>query len=690
MGKKHTYVLGTGLLHDGSACLLKDGRICVAIEKERITRIKHDGFNDTLAIEYCLDAEGITLGDIDLVVQNATQHMFEYGNREFYGPRLFVDEGSPPVVSISHHLAHAYSAIGTCPFDEFNILVIDGKGNSYDDCMDLDGAIIPDKEQMELNKHLYVERDSFYGYSNAGFQNLYKGFSVLGYGMKGFPMHPSVKDSIGGIYSAASKYCFRDINDVGKLMGLAPYGRRGIYNDRIFLLEDGRVFINYEALKKFDRPSRSLESFKNNFQYYADVAWWVQHEIEKAIIYIIQCRCELNGVRKLCYSGGVALNAVANARIRHLTPVTDLYVTPAAGDNGVAIGCAYYGWLEVLRKERIVHTGSTCFGKVYPTAMLYGALDSYVINNEPRVTAAYIDHFFQLVNDVPLNGLAGHEFVLQFNIPDYGVYQIVMEKDTVKGFKGFDRRPDGTFEISGDDFFRSIIAPEYLSDIIKLERIRSSNYSLASLFTSAFNFSGMARLLLDKKLHGKNDQTVKCVYLNEYIERSARLLADGKVLAWYQGRSEFGPRALGSRSILADPRNPGIKDFINLQIKLREDFRPFAPSVLKEDVTIYFEEDQDSPYMILVNRMKDEWKEKLKAITHVDGTSRVQTVHSGLSPDYYKLISEFKKITGISLLLNTSLNRRGMPIVETPMDALDFFYTSRIDYLIMDRFIIKK
>jgi carbamoyltransferase len=161
-------------------------------------------------------------------------------------------------------------------------------------------------------------------------------------------------------------------------------------------------------------------------------------------------------------------------------------------------------------------------------------------------------------------------------------------------------------------------------------------------------------------------------------------------VGWFQDGCEFGPRALGRRSILADPRNAEVGRFINAEIKFREDFRPFAPSVIREEVQTYWHRNQDSPYMILVDQVRNEWRDTLKSVVHQDGSSRVQTVTPDWNPKYYNLLKEFQSITGLPVLLNTSFNRRGMPIVETPKDAVDFFFSCKLDYLVIDNFIVEK
>lgn len=559
---KPIYVLGTGLSHDGSACLLKDGRICVAIEKERITRQKHDGMNDRDAIRYCLDAAGITIDDLSLVVQNANFGMMEMGKEWWDGYRIL--KNSTQVVTISHHLAHAYSAIGTSPFNEASVLVIDGCGNALDECIDLEGATLPSDLPTGELRTLFFEKDSYYRFHDGKLQTIYKDFSPWGMSNRQYPMYPNTTmHSIGGLYLAASVYVFNGFEDAGKLMGLAPYGRPGIFDHEIFDLRDGRAFVRYDWMKHFTNPARSYEQFKNNFQYYADIAYWIQKRVEQAILYIAASRYQMAPSENLNYAGGVALNAVANRRLLKESPFKHLYIQPAAGDNGLAVGCAYYGWMQVLGKERIPHDGSPFLGKSYARAVSQSAID----RRRSQVTV--------------------------LETPDY-------------------------------------------------------------------------------------------------IQKTAEMLADGKVVAWFQGGAEFGPRALGHRSILADPRRPEVRNFINAKIKFREDFRPFAPSVLAEDAPLYFDNWYESPYMILVAQVRPEWKSVIPSVVHQDNSARIQTVTAEFDPLYYELLRRFKQLTGISVLLNTSLNRRGMPIVETPEQAIGFYLGCQLDVLVLDGSILQK
>lgn len=565
---KPIYVLGTGLSHDGSSCLLKDGKLIVAIEKERISRKKHDGGNDSLTVEYCLNAAGITVDDLSLVVQCANFEKETIRKDIYQGKRLFDVDCAVPFVTISHHLAHAWSAVGTSPFDECNVMVIDGCGSFFNQCDDLEHAIIP----ADINREpgIYAEKDSFYFFDGKQMKPLYKDFSPIHFRYRPEKISlPTTIHSIGGLYAMAANYCFGSFEDAGKLMGLAPFGIKDTYTDALFVLEDGRVFVDEKILSRhFTKPANdSSRPFKEHFQYYADIARWVQDEAEKAILYIFEKRLSLNPHSNMCYAGGVALNAVGNTKILQQTAVDNFYIEPAAGDNGLALGCAFYGLIHVLQHGKIKNHGSTFLGKVY--------------------------------------------------------------------------------------------TEEELNEALK--KIK----------------------LLQK------EQSITCSKDHDFLNITAKLLSEGKTIGWFQWGAEFGPRALGRRSILADPRIKDIQERINIRIKLREDFRPFAPAVLYEDKDVYFQFGLESPYMILIDKIKEEWKNKMPGIVHTDGTCRVQTVSDNQEP-FYKLLQVWKKQTGISVLLNTSFNKKGMPIVETPGDAIDFFLESELDVLVMNDHIICK
>lgn len=697
MPVKPIYVLGTGVSHDGSACLLKDGRVCVAIEKERITRVKHDGGNDATAIQYCLDAEGITLDDLTLIVQNANFGRFERGNSIYKGPRPFREDMDSRIVTISHHLAHAYSALGTCPFAEPNILVVDGCGNGLDECDDVSEEDLAAVD--EDLRHLYYEKDSYYICRDGRLQVVYKDFSPWGFRMKGYPMLPdTTKHSIGGVYIAATTYCFRENMDLGKLMGLAPYGRPGIFDAEIFDLREGRVFVRYDWMQSFKRPVSGSEDFKANFQYYADIAYWTQREVERALLYLVESRYETCPGESLAYAGGVALNAVANSLILKKSRFKQLYMVPAAGDNGISLGCAYYGWLEVLGKERVLHSGSAFFGYRYPDREVRAALESArsasIATSTQTETANRVEWLFSLVHRcMDVQKLGGWTGTLTWKVTGVGDFVSVIDGLSCRLLQG--QALSGGVLVTGtkgtiSSLLRGSLNPAQARE---LRLIECSNLDALLTFYYGIDWSQVALelrkglsalgLIAESALEFEEDENV--------VESTARLLAEGKVVAWFQGEAEFGPRALGHRSILADPRLSDVRDLINRKIKRREEFRPFAPSVLLSDRRTYFESEFESPHMILVDNVLPEWRETLKSVVHCDGSARLQTVTPEWNERYSELLQAFKRLTGISVLLNTSLNRKGMPIVETPADALNFFReTPELDALIIDQYIVTR
>lgn len=562
---KPIYVLGTGLSHNGSAVLLKNGQVCVGIEKERLSRLKHDGGNDTLAVQYCLDAEGITLDDVALVVQ-CENFILPHKDR-FKGPRPFANYPGLKVVDISHHLAHAYSAVGTAPFDECHVMVIDGCGSPLEQFL----LLHPEQKQMLdpvffETVQMQCEKDSFYHFDGQRLRPLIKDFSPMAPAVQATLSLPTTQHSIGGFYASVSHYVFGNMDDVGKLMGLAPFGTAGIYNFDALEIRQGRLFVKDDWRQQFDNPSRGAEHFKAHFSEYADVARWAQQQVEKAVLACIGDRMRQFPHANLCYSGGVALNAVANAKLLASGLATHYHFEPAAADNGLALGCAYYGWLEYLGHPKVLHDRSTCFGKVYDKQAIESAI--------------------------------------------------------------------------------------FLSDR-SYKRIEIENQA-------------------------------------QLLQYCAQQLNEGKTIGWFRSGAEFGPRALGRRSILAHPGISGMKDHINRNIKFREDFRPFAPAVLSEKVKDYFEHGHQSPYMILVDQTRKEWLEQLCNVTHQDGSARVQTIEKDWNPEFYQLVEAFEAISGIAVLLNTSLNRKGMPIVETPSEALALFGETALDVLVLGDTVLTK
>ncbi|CNB81763.1 putative transferase [Yersinia frederiksenii] len=563
--QKPIYILGTALSHDGSTCLMKDGKIIFAVEKERISRIKHDGFNDNMTIQYCLDAAGIEYSDLTLIVEQNSHNPLFSEKLEYRKNRVL--PSMVPVVTLSHHLAHAYSAIGTSPFDDMGIVVIDGHGGSLDNCNDLSEGVYGTNNIHINNRYRYWETCSYYVYQNGKITPIFKDFSrwVNRKDRKEYPAATwEIENSIGEFYEGIALYIFGELDCAGKLMGLAPYGRPDIIDWQPFFFNSGKVILRNDWWINIDPQLNSHPThFHDNFQYYADLAWWAQTKLEEALFYLFNYYYQLYPMANFAYAGGVALNATANEKLINGCEFEHLYIQPAAGDNGLSIGCCYYGWLEVLKKGRTRHCGSTFFGKNY--------------------------------NDI--------------------------------------------------------------SVLTELEKYK---------------------------------ERIEYIYDDEIETRAAESIAAGHVIAWFQGESEFGPRALGNRSILADPRNPQMKDHINANVKFREDFRPFAPAVLHEKVHDYFNLTHDSDYMLFIAYVKEQYRADLPSIVHIDGSARVQTVKQHLNKKFHKLITAFFDKTGIPILLNTSLNTKGMPIVETPADAIHLFLNCGLDYLFINNYKISK
>jgi len=572
---KHTYVLGiNGYDHDVSACLLRDGEIAFAIEKERVTRRKHaTGFFQEV-VDYCLKAEGITLDDVDLVVRNCyvlpvedleTRLVYE-SVPEFMSDEERIQAKSNPlylpksskVVTLSHHLAHAYSAFAACPYDEGVVMIVDGVGNY--------AADVREPGQMtEGATPLARESESFYAFKGSSLTTLKK---VWLEPVRGFLSDEFFfMEGLGAAYSRVSSYIFADWNKCGEVMGLAPYGTPNAFQPLV-TIKDGEIAVpGWTA--EFDKPwmPELDDNWEKNphVQHWRDMAWRIQDDTEKVLLERARWLREKTGAKYLCIAGGVGLNCVANGKLAEQAGFEDIWVQPAAGDGGIAIGCAYYGWLEILKKPR-----------------------KYVINH------AYF----------------------------------------------------------GVDY-----APEVSRKAVQLPRVKMETVVKES---------------------------------NDICAETARLLSEGKVFGWFQGRSEFGPRSLGNRSILADPRTAEMKDILNKRVKFRQAFRPFAPIVLAERARDIFEGEFDSPFMLMAMKVKPAWKDKIPAIVHVDGTARVQTVREDQNPKLHRLLKEFEKITGVPVLVNTSFNVKGEPIVETPLDALNCFLGTGIDYLALHDMLIEK
>ena len=575
MPKKHTYVLGLNTYdHDVSACLLRDGEIAWAIAKERITREKHaSGFYKEV-IDYCLDAEGITLDDVDLVVRNCyILPVPEMEERLMYQdlPGFLPDyeraeakahpwfrSNSDKVVTVSHHLAHAYSAFSVSPYESGAIMIVDGVGSYRSDVSEPFPA-------SDTATPLARESESYYTFSGTRLECIKKVFMEPDRGFLSDEFYNM--PGLGALYSRASTYVFGDWNKCGELMGLAPYGRRGNIGP-LMRIEDNKLNVpRWTADLSQPYVLDPAQKWENSpsMKHWEDVAWRVQDDTEKVLLARAAWLRETTGADNLCIAGGVALNCVANGRIAREGGFPNVWIQPAAGDDGIAIGCAYYGWHEILKQPRTFEMKHAYVGRRYSDTDVAKALGKSLVRVQTTQT--------------------------------------------------------------------------------------------------------------------KSDNIAR---------ETAKLLADQKVIGWFQDRSEFGPRALGNRSLIADPRKAEMKDILNSRVKHRQPFRPFAPIVLYERMKDVFEGEEDSPFMLIAKNVRPEWRDKIPAIVHVDGTARVQTVREDTNPMLYRLLKEFDALTGVPVLINTSFNVKGEPIIETPRDAVICFLTTGIDYLVLHDTLVSK
>ena len=592
-------ILGiSGYYHDSAACLIKNGEVIFAIQEERITRKKHDSSFPKNSILYCIKEANISEKEIDYVVfydkpflkfERLLETYFAFAPKGFrsfissmpiwlkeklFQKNLIIKElkkifGKKTIwknklLFSEHHLSHAASAFFASPYKNAAILTMDGVGE-----WTTTSIAIGNENKIEILKEI------------------------------NFP------HSLGLLYSAFTYYAGFKVNSGEyKLMGLAPYGKpifvETIKNNLIAIKEDGSFKLNMLYFdyctglkmtnKKFNdlfggeprKPESNLTNKEMN------IASSIQVVIEEIIIKIAKNIKKETGLDNLCLAGGVALNCVANGKLVNEKIFKNMWIQPASGDAGGALGAALAVYYLMLGKKRIIDEN----------------------------------------------------------------------RDSMKG---------------------SFLGPSYSDNEIENTLLKlKAQYS---------------------KLNNE-----------EILEKVSEDLKSGKAIGWMQGRMEFGPRALGGRSIIADPRSPKMQKLLNLKVKFRESFRPFAPSILRENLSEWFELEQDSPYMLLVANVKntkiikmtDEEKKlfgidklnivrsKIPSVTHVDYSARIQTVHKDTNPIYYNLIHKFNKITDCPIIINTSFNIRGEPIVCSPEDALKCFMGTELDILVIGNFYLKK
>ncbi len=592
--------------HDSAAAYIEDGVIIAAAQEERFTRKKHDPGFPSHSVQYCLSESGVQLSDLDAIVfydkpllkmERLLETYYAFSPKgllsfltaipvwlkeKMFLKRMLYDElfaigkfdkKKVKLLFPEHHLSHAASAFYPSPYDDAAILTLDGVGE-------------------------WATASIGHGQGNK--------LSIL--------KELKFPHSLGLLYSAFTYFLGFKVNSGEyKLMGLAPYGRHAspevehykklIREVLVDIKLDGSIWLNQEYFnyatglrmvhdakweQLFGFPTRESESILE--QKHCDLGLAIQEITEEIVILMAQEAKRLTGSKACVLAGGVALNCVANGKLKDAGIFESIFIQPAAGDAGGALGAALAAHYIYFDQERVVDT----------TRM--------------------------------------------------------------------------------DAMLGSYLGPSYSDK--EIEQMAKQNQAV---FTHYADFS-------------------------ELSAKTAELLAEGNVIGWFQGRMEFGPRALGGRSILGDPRNPEMQKKLNLKIKYREGFRPFAPSVLAEDVSEYFECETISPYMLLVhgvqparrNAMPANYEQldmmdklyflrsDLPSITHIDYSARIQTVHAETNPRYHQLISDFKAKTGVGVVVNTSFNVRGEPIVCTPADAYRCLMRTEMDYLVVGNYIFDK
>ena len=593
------YILGiSAFYHDSAACLIKDGEIISAAQEERFSRKKHDPSFPNRAIEFCVSDAGIDPNELENIIfyekpfvkfERLLETYLAYAPRGFWSfatamplwikeklfqktticnelNKVFGDEVNwrERLLFSEHHLSHAASAFYPSPFENAVVLTLDAVGE-----WTTTSVAIGQGKDLIVTKEIH------------------------------FP------HSLGLLYSAFTYYTgFRVNSGEYKVMGLAPYGEPrfvDLIKDHLITIADdgsfqldmsyfdyavGFTMTNKKFHDLFGGPPRKSESELTQRE--MDLAASIQVVIEDLVIGIAKSIAKDTGMENLCLAGGVALNCVANGILVREKIFKNIWVQPAAGDAGGALGAALSAW--------------------------------YLHHNNDRTVS--------------------------------------IERDSMKG--------------------------AYLGPSFSDSQIEAELKACGAIFY---------KLIED-----------------DLIEKASNLLVEGKALGWMQGKMEFGPRALGGRSIIADPRSTEMQKQLNLKVKYRESFRPFAPSVLSEDVEDWFEHDADSPYMLFVADVRESKRRKMTqeeenlfgieklniprssvpAITHVDYSARIQTVHSDTNPRYHELIKRFKDKTGVPMVVNTSFNVRGEPIICNPTDAFKCFMGTELDALAIGNYLLVK
>ena len=579
------YIIGINSHHpDSSACIIKDGKLIAAVEEERFTRIKHWAGLPVLSIRHCLNEAKIKLSEVEYISVNRDPEAnffekFKFILRQRPSYKLILDrlkfrkkykdnkkmimkefedqEFLGKMINVEHHICHLSSAFNISPFKKSCILSVDGMGDFASTVWGF-----ANDEKISIDEKVYYPH------------------------------------SLGLFYESITQFLgFKNYGDEYKVMGLAPYGKPTCVNKlkNILLLNDNGSFkLNleyYKFHKSHQEYQWSSDNVKNVYlfsnkindlfgkprnknedinQFHKDLAHSTQILYEKAFYGLLNKIYEKHKNDNICIAGGCGNNSVANGKITKYTPFKNVYIQPASGDAGGAIGAAYYTWNNILKNKRNFVMKHSYWGNSY--------------SNEH------------------------------------------IKKEITKNIDKFE------YEKCTIDFI---------------------------------------------------DENKK------QTEIVAKFISDGLVVGWFQGKMEWGPRALGNRSILADPRRSDMKNILNLKIKKRESFRPFAPSIMREHVSDWFEKDSEVPFMMKVFQIKENKRKIIPAVTHIDGSGRLQTVYEDTNYKFYQLINSFFKITNVPLILNTSFNENE-PIICNPEQAINCFLRTKMDVLVMENYIIKR
>jgi carbamoyltransferase len=579
-------ILGINAYHaNASAAIVCDGQLIAAVEEERFNRVKYAAGFPAQAIRYCLEAAGLTLAEIDHIAVPRNPYA-RLVTKIFYALRMpsFARERAKVLVKfqgipialaqafdfdpkqmnakfhrVEHHQAHLASSFYCSPFECAALLSADGLGDFASTMwgtgsgsrMKIDG-VVAFPHSLGL---FYSAVTQYLGFLKFGDE-----YKVMGLAAYGQPEQLEAFRDIVRFESGSNNYAFKlglvyfSHQRTGPEMSWAEAGKTPIL---------GKLFS--EALERRLGPARAPEQALE--LRHRNLAASLQARLEEVYLGMLKNLAERTGLKPVCLAGGVAFNCLANGKIFDATPFEKVYIHPAAGDGGLAVGAAFYVWHQILGKPR-----------------------SFVM-----------DHAYW-----------------------------------------------------GPDYSR--------------EEIRC-----------AIESNGL----------GQNGCAIAELPEQELTKQSAAIIGNGKILGWFQGRAEWGPRALGNRSIVADPRRPEMKEILNRRIKHREIFRPFAPSILAEATADYFEKSHQSPFMTLAYPVRPEKREKIPAPTHVDGTGRLQTVTREANPRYHALISAFRDLTGVPMVLNTSFNDNE-PIVCRPEEAIDCFQRTQMDALVLGDFLITR